>query len=62
MTLHASKPLQAKESEMLVRPRKYGEKPLEESRIRKNFIIEKESFRGGGLIIDNYEHLFLCYC
>ena len=35
MTLHASKPLQAKESEMLVRPRKYGEKPLEESRIRK---------------------------
>ena len=33
--LPTSKPLQAVESEMLVRPRKYDEKPLQESRIRK---------------------------
>ena len=34
-TLYTSKPLQAIESEMLVRPRKYAAKPLQESRIRK---------------------------
>ena len=34
-TLHISKPLQVLESEMLVRPRKYDEKPLQESRIRQ---------------------------